>query len=92
MIFENTDITSLPYGVYGYGFLLATVSTVIPTFLVMEGVNLLGANRASIVATTGPVSTIIMGYYILNETFTFQELIGSVFIVGGVILIGKQKN
>ena len=58
----------------------------------MEGVNLLGANRASIVATIGPVSTIIMGYYFLDEIFTFQELIGSIFIIGGVILIGRQKN
>jgi drug/metabolite transporter (DMT)-like permease len=33
-----------------------------------------------------------MGYYFLDEIFTFQELIGSVFIIGGVILIGKQKN
>ena len=92
IIFESTDITTLPYGVYLYGFLLATISTVIPTFLVMEGVNLLGANRASIVATIGPVSTIIMGYYFLDEIFTFQELIGSIFIIGGVILIGRQKN
>ncbi len=92
LLFESTNIYTLPYEMYLYGFLLATVSTVIPTFLVMEGVNLLGANRASIVATLGPVSTIIMGYYFLNEIFTFQEFIGSIFIIGGVILIGKQKN
>ncbi len=92
IFFESTDIFALPYQMYLYGFLLATISTVLPTFLVMEGINLLGANRASIVATLGPVSTIILGYYFLNEIFTFQEFIGSVFIVAGVILIGKQKS
>ncbi len=92
LVFEETNITMLENGVYAYGFLLAIVSTVIPTFLVMEGIQILGANRASIVASLGPVSTIVLGYYILNENFTLQELFGSLFILGGVLLIGKSKS
>jgi drug/metabolite transporter (DMT)-like permease len=75
--------------VHLYGIALALISTVIPTFMVMEGIKLLGANRASIVASIGPVSTIILGYVFLGEILSVQELIGSVFVLAGVLMIGK---
>lgn len=89
---EETNLSQLSLGLHAYGLLLAVISTVIPTFLVMEGVSLLGANKVAIIASIGPVSTIILGYYILGEKFTVQEAIGSLFILGGVILIGKAKD
>lgn len=92
LLFEETKLNTLDSGVYVYGGLLAIVSTVIPTFLVMKGIQILGANKGSIVASIGPVSTIVLGYYILGEDFTIQEGIGSLFILGGVLLIGKEKG
>lgn len=86
---SETSITSLPLGLYGYGIILAIFCTVLPTFMVMEGIKLLGANFGSIVASIGPVSTIFMGYIFLHEMFTIQELIGSAFVIVGVVLIGK---
>lgn len=87
--FSETSITSLPLNLYGYGIVLAIFCTVLPTFMVMEGIKLLGANLGSIVASVGPVSTIFLGYVFLGELFTIQELIGSVFVIVGVVLIGK---
>lgn len=92
LVVEDTSLTQLSIGLHAYGLMLAIISTVIPTFLVMEGVSLLGANKVAIVASIGPVSTIILGYYILGESFTLQEAIGSIFILGGVILIGSKKE
>lgn len=80
----------LPAGVYGYGLGIAMISTVIPTFLMMEGIRLLGASRASILGSIGPVSTLIMGYFFLGERFTGQELLGSALVLVGVFLIGKK--
>lgn len=71
------------------GIYLAIFCTVIPTFMVMEGIRILGANMGSMVASIGPVSTIVLGYFILNEQVTFQELVGSFFIILGVFLISK---
>ncbi|KPM48325.1 DMT family transporter [Jiulongibacter sediminis] len=88
-LFSNADLFILPIGVHFYGIALALISTVIPTFMVMEGIKLLGANRASIVASIGPVSTIILGYIFLGEVLSVQELIGSVFVLAGVLMIGK---
>ena len=88
-LFSKTDLSSLPLGAHFYGIALAIISTVIPTFMVMEGIRLLGASRASIVASIGPVSTIILGYVFLGEILSLQELIGSALVLVGVLMIGK---
>ena len=87
--FSDMSITALPLSLYGYGIVLAIFCTILPTFMVMEGIKLLGANLGSIVASIGPVSTIFLGYIFLGETFTIQELIGSALVIVGVVLIGK---
>lgn len=78
-----------PAGVYWYGLALAIFSTVIPTFMLMEGIRILGANLGAIVGSVGPISTIILGYYFLGETLSLQEIIGSVLVLLGVLMIGK---
>ncbi len=87
---SETTLESLPAGVYGYGILLALISTVLPTFMVMEGVRILGAGKGAIVSSIGPVSTIVMGYYFLNEHLSLQELAGSALVLGGILMIGKS--
>lgn len=92
LITSNDNLTELPFGIHAYGFTLAIVSTVIPTFIHMEGIRLLGANLGAIVGSIGPVSTIILGYYFLGETFSLQEFFGSLLIMTGVVLIGVKKD
>jgi drug/metabolite transporter (DMT)-like permease len=88
-VFSNVPIFELPIGVYFYGLALAIISTVIPTFLVMEGIRLLGAGLGSIVGSIGPVATVILGYIFLGETLSLQEILGSVLVLVGVLIIGK---
>lgn len=89
-ITSDINLAALPNSTLAYGMALAIVSTVIPTFLLMEGIRLLGANKGAIVASIGPVSTIILGYYFLGETLSFQEMIGSAFVLIGVLMVGKK--
>lgn len=88
-IFSEAAIFDLPTGVYFYGLALAIISTVIPTFLVMEGIKLLGAGLGSIVGSIGPVATVVLGYIFLGETLSFQEILGSILVLIGVLIIGK---
>ena len=89
-LFSDVELKNIANGVHFYGILLAIVSTVIPTFMVMEGIKLLGANRASIVASIGPVSTIILAYIFLGEVLSVQEIIGSILVLIGVLMIGRK--
>ena len=80
---------SLP--VYGYGFLMAVLSTVIPSYLVVAGIKRIGSDNAAIVGSIGPVSTIVMAYFFLQETVSGLQLLGTVLILAGVLMVGKQK-
>lgn len=71
-----------------YGLLLAIVATVVPNFMVAAGIQTIGSNNAAIVSAVGPVSTIILAYFFLGERFDHFQLIGTAFVILGVILIG----
>ncbi len=80
-----------PAVVYYYGIALAIFSTVIPTFMVTAGIKLIGAGRAAIIASVGPVSTLVLGYFFLNEVLALTEIIGTVLVLAGVLLVSTKK-
>jgi drug/metabolite transporter (DMT)-like permease len=91
--FFTSDVSLLNFSlpVYGYGFLMAVLSTVIPSYLVVEGIKRIGSDNAAIVGSIGPVSTIVMAYLILNESVGVMQIVGTALILVGVLLVGRQK-
>jgi drug/metabolite transporter (DMT)-like permease len=89
VLFSHSSLLHLEPGLYAFGFALAIISTLFPTFIVMEGIKLLGANSGAIVSSIGPVSTIVLAYFILGEGLSIQEVIISVMVLAGVLLLGK---
>ncbi len=81
-----------PPVIYGYSLSIAIFSTVIPTFLIAVGIQLIGAGRAAIIASVGPVSTIILGYFFLGEIIHTPEIIGTILVLAGVLLVSTRKN
>ena len=77
--------------VYGWILPMAIVSTVLPLILMAEGIKRIGASSSSIIATTGPLITITMAYFILGETFGLLQAIGGIMIVLGVFFVAKKK-
>ena len=76
-----------------YAILLAVVATVIPSFLIAYGMKTIGANNTAIVTSIGPVSTILQAHWILGEQIFTAQIIGTVLVIIGVLLIGwKQKT
>ncbi len=75
-----------------YGFLLATICTVLPTFLIAAGMKRIGANNVAIVSSIGPVATIIQANLILGEDIFLAQLAGTVLVIAGVILIGWKRS
>lgn len=78
--------------VYAYGLYLAIIGTVIPTFLTAEGIRLIGPSNVAIISSIGPISTIVLAYIFLGEQITYLEIIGTIFVIGGVLLISLQKK
>ena len=78
---------------WGYSLLLAIVATVIPSFLLSAGMKRIGSNNVAIISSIGPVSTIIQAHFVLGEDMFAEQLIGTLLVIAGVILIGwKQKE
>jgi drug/metabolite transporter (DMT)-like permease len=91
-ITSNESLLNLSSQVYLYSFLMALVSTVIPSYLVAEGIKRIGSNNAAIVGSIGPVSTIIQAYFLLAEPFSAVQGIGTFLILTGVLMISLNKN
>jgi drug/metabolite transporter (DMT)-like permease len=78
--------------VWLYGLLIAVVATVIPSFLVSLGMKKIGANNAAIVASIGPVSTILQAHFILGEKITAIQIVGTLLVIAGVLMIGWKRR
>jgi drug/metabolite transporter (DMT)-like permease len=75
-------------GIWVYGILLALIATVIPSFLLSLGLKRIGSNNAAIVSSIGPVSTIVQAHFILGEKIFFGQILGTIFVIMGILLIG----
>lgn len=71
---------------------MAIFSTVLPSYLLSWSIRQIGSNNASIVNCVGPVSTMLQAFFILGEPISFIQLLGTVFVLWGVLLIGRKKN
>lgn len=76
----------------GYGLLLAIVATVLPTFMMSNGMKRIGSNNVAIISAVGPVSTIIQAHFILNEKIFPAQILGTLLVIIGVILIGWKRH
>lgn len=81
-----------PYQIYVIAILMAVVSTVIPTLLTSEGIRLIGSSNVAIVASVGPISTIVMAYFFLGERLTLVQLIGGVLVLFGVVFVSVARK
>jgi drug/metabolite transporter (DMT)-like permease len=77
---------------FWYGLLLAIVATVLPTFMMANGMKRIGSNNVAIISAVGPVSTIIQAHLILGEKIFPSQIAGTVLVIIGVILIGWKRN
>jgi drug/metabolite transporter (DMT)-like permease len=89
---SSTSALQLQPIIYLYGFLMAIISTVIPSYLVSAAINRIGPGNAAIVSSVGPVSTIFLAHVFLGESVTIWQLIGTALILTGVLIISQQKS
>lgn len=88
---SGEPLLGLPPMLYVYGVVIAVFCTVIPSYLVSEGIKRLGAGDAAIVGAVGPVATIVLEYLVLGEYLNWAQGAGAVLIIAGVVLIGRSR-
>jgi drug/metabolite transporter (DMT)-like permease len=88
----NKSETGLIMDYWYYGILLAVVATVLPSFLIAQGMKRIGSNNVAIISAIGPVSTIIQAHFVLGEHIFPAQLAGTLLVIAGVLLIGWKKG
>lgn len=68
----------------------ATACTAAPVLMVMMAIERLGAGLAAQVGMVGPMSTILMGVFILGEPFTGWVAAGTVLVMLGIYVFTRR--
>ncbi len=76
-----------PAAVYGYSIIHATLNTVVPVFMLMWAVSLIGAPTASLLGMVGPVSVLFLASWFLDEPITVWQMGGTVLVLAGVFAL-----
>ncbi len=64
--------------------MLVVLSTVIPSFMMTEALDRVGATQTGIVGMLGPIFTILLAIYLLGEPFSFFLVLGVALMMMGV--------
>ena len=70
----------------------ATACTVAPVLMLMLAIARVGAPLSAQVGMVGPMSTILMGYFILGEPMNAWIALGTLLVLGGVFLVSARPG
>ncbi len=70
----------------------AVFCTVLPVSMTMVAVARIGAPLASQAGMIGPVSTLLLGYWLLGEPISGVQLAGGALVMGGMYLLSAKRN
>jgi drug/metabolite transporter (DMT)-like permease len=92
LLLRPLSALAMPKEVYGLVVIIAAVCTVIPIFMTAEALRRVGANHVAMIGAVGPVSAIILGAIILDESMNAVQIAGAALVIGGVLLATVEKR
>ncbi len=81
----------VPEPVLWLSLLNATVCTFAPVLMVMMAIERIGATLAAQAGMVGPMSTVLLGVWVLGEPFTGWVVAGTLLVLLGVWLLAKWR-
>lgn len=92
LVVGDYDLINYPSEVYVLAAVMAVFSTLIPSFLVSAAIKQLGASTFSVFGSLGPVSTIILAYFFLDEKISYVQALGMLIVIYGIVLVTEKKK
>ena len=71
---------------------IAIACTVLPFFLLFEGIRRCGASRASLVALSGPAITVVAAWVLRDERLTLLQVVGVVLVIAGIATLERPAR
>lgn len=78
-----------PWEAYGWALANALFCTFLPVTFTMAAVRRIGSGSASQLSIIGPVSLLFLGYWLLDETITALQLLGTAVVIGAMLVLGR---
>jgi len=85
-------VADLPWQAWALSAVNASLCTVLPVWLVMRGVQLVGASMASQAGMVGPLSTIWMAAWWLGEPVTWRLIVGTGTVLAGIVILARASR
>ena len=96
LIINDKDIlsftTMLPSNVWILLVGLSFIGTFLPYVLLNKGLEQIKASQAGIILLIEPISVVLMGDLILQESLSFLQIIGAILILFSVIMINYETD
>jgi drug/metabolite transporter (DMT)-like permease len=89
LVLHGPALAGLPPKALGLCLVMALVSTTVPALLMAEGIRRIGAGRAAVIGTVGPVATIGMDHLWLGQAFGTTQMAGTALVLAGVLAAGR---
>lgn len=93
--FVVRDVASLqlvPREVLWLSLLNAVLCTAAPVLMVMMAIERIGPGLTAQTGMIGPLSTILMGVWLLDEGFNRWMLVGTCLVMGGILLFTRKAR
>ncbi len=88
----DSQLLGLPLRIYVLALVMALLSTVLPAFFMNAGIRRLGSGTASIISSAGPVATLALAYFLLDERFNLLQAAGACLVLLGVLIITRLSS
>ena len=86
---ENVDLSVTAWWTLAA---LVVFSTVLPLFLMAEGVRRVGASKASLISTLGPPATAVMAQELTGEILAPAQWLGIALVLIGVMALEVRRQ
>lgn len=91
-IMNHLQLFHFAASVYWHALLMAVIATFLPSFMVAEGIRIIGSNNAAIIGSIGPISTIVLACIFLGEHLGTWQWLGTFFVIAGVLLLALKRR
>lgn len=89
---ESLATLIIPMPAFWLVFIMAMLTTVLPSFMLAAAISRIGPAKTAITGTIGPAMTSIFAVFLLDEFFGWPQAIGLVLVVAAVMMMQSKPR
>ncbi len=91
-IANKINMLDYPWQVFVIALAISTLSTVLPSFMMSYAIKNIGASNTAITSSVGPIWILVLAYFILDESFSSLQILGTLIVILGVWITSQSKK